>query len=147
MATSFLNSNDQAWFEEAVDTWFETFKKSIIVHKEPIKNIVQNTTNQLLGYEENSNISNYTYTPRSQIFDAVIKYNPTENLEESPEIKIQFPHQVVMIYVKEAAKDYINTDITEKISFDGREFNKISTSIAKHYQNKTYYVYYLRETL
>ena len=56
MATSFLNSSDQSWFEEAADTWFETFKKSIVVNKEPIKNIVQNTTNQMLGYDENSNI-------------------------------------------------------------------------------------------
>ena len=54
MATSFLSSSDRSWFEEAADTWFETFKKSITVNKEPIKNIVQNTTNQMLGYDENS---------------------------------------------------------------------------------------------
>jgi hypothetical protein len=77
MATSFLTSSDQSWYEEAIDTWFETFKKSIVVHKEPIKNIVQNTMNQMLGYQEDSNLVDYTYTPRSQAFDAVIKYNPT----------------------------------------------------------------------
>lgn len=146
MATSFLNSSDQSWFEEAIDTWFETFKKSIVVHKQPIKNIIQNTTNQMLGYEEASNIIDYTYTPRSQSFYAVIKYNPTDNLIEDKEIKINVTDQPVMIYVKDDARKYIDTDATEKITFDGKDFNIFSTSIAKHYQNKTYYVYYLKET-
>ena len=146
MATSFLNNNDKTWYQDAVDTWFETFKKSITVNKQPIKNIVQNTTNQMLGYDENSNIVDYTYTPRSQSFDAVIKYNPTDNLTEDPEIKIKFTDQLVMIYVKEDAKNYIDKDATENITFDGKTFNVYSSSIAKHYQDTTYYVYYLKET-
>ena len=146
MATSFLNNNDKTWYQDAVDTWFETFKKSITVNKQPIKNIVQNTTNQMLGYDENSNIVDYTYTPRSQSFDAVIKYNPTDNLAEDPEIKIKFTDQLVMIYVKEDAKNYIDKDATENITFDGKTFNVYSSSIAKHYQDATYYVYYLKET-
>jgi hypothetical protein len=146
MATSFLSSNDQTWYEEAADTWFETFKKPIIIHKEPIKNIIQNTTNQMLGYNEDSNIIDYTYTPRSQTFYAVIKYNPTDNLDSDPEIKLKFTDQPVMIYVKTDAKDYINNDVTEKVTFDDKNFNIYSSSIVKHYQNKTYYVYYLKET-
>jgi hypothetical protein len=51
-----------------------------------------------------------------------------------------------MIYVNTDAKNYIDKDITEKITFDGKDFNIYSSSIAKHYQNKTYYVYYLKET-
>jgi hypothetical protein len=146
MATSFLSSSDQSWFEDAIDTWFETFKKTITVHKEPIKNIVQNTTNQMLGYQEDSNLVDYTYTPRSQTFDAVIKYNPTDNLEENSEIKLKFTDQPVMLYVKSDAKNYIDTDATMKITFDGKDFNLYSTSIVKHYQNRTYYVYYVKET-
>jgi hypothetical protein len=146
MAISFLSSSDQSWFGEAADTWFETFKKPIIVHKEPIKNIVQNTTNQILGYDENSNIIDYTYTPRNQSFYAVIKYNPTDNLALDKELNIKITDQPVMIYVNTDAKNYIDKDITEKITFDGKDFNIYSSSIAKHYQNKTYYVYYLKET-
>lgn len=146
MATSFLSSSDQSWYEEAIDTWFETFKKSIVVHKEPIKNIVQNTMNQMLGYQEDSNLVDYTYTPRNQTFDAVIKYNPVDNLIEDKEIKMNVTDQPVIIYVKDDARKYIDIDITEKITFDGKDFNIFSTSIAKHYQNKTYYVYYLKET-
>jgi len=146
MATSFLSAGDENWYENALDTWFETFKKIIIVNKEPIKNIVQNTQNQMLGYEETSNIIDYSYTPRNQSFDAVIKYNPMDNLKEDLEIKIKFTNQPVEIYVKEDAKNYIDTDKTENISFDGKIFNIFSTSITKHYQNNTLYVYYLKET-
>lgn len=146
MATSFLSAGDENWYENALDTWFETFKKTIIVNKEPIKNIVQNTQNQMLGYEETSNIIDYSYTPRNQSFDAVIKYNPMDNLEENLEIKIKFTNQPVEIYVKEDAKNYIDTDKTENISFDGKKFNIFSTSITKHYQNNTLYVYFLKET-
>lgn len=146
MATSFLSSSDQSWYEEAIDTWFETFKKSIVVHKEPIKNIIQNTTNQMLGYDENSNIVDYTYTPRNQSFYAVIKYNPTDNLALDKELNIKITDQPVMIYVNSDAKNYIDKDVTEKITFDEKDFNIYSSSIAKHYQNKTYYVYYLKET-
>jgi hypothetical protein len=146
MATSFISAGDQTWYEDAADTWFETFKKSITVNKEPIKNIVQNTTNQILGYDENSNIVDYTYTPRNQTFDAVIKYTVTENLQENPEIKLKFTDQQVEIYVKADCANYINTDRTENITFDGKIFNVYSTSIVKHYQRNTYYVYFLKET-
>lgn len=146
MATSFLSSNDQTWYENAADTWFETFKKTITVNKEPIKNIVQTTTNQMLGYDENSNIVDYTYTPRYQSFDAVIKYADRQNLEENPEIKLKFPDESIEIYVKQDCANYINTDRTENITFDGKTFNVYSTSIVKHYQRNTYYVFYLRET-
>jgi hypothetical protein len=146
MATSFIGVGDQTWYEDAADTWFETFKKSIIVNKEPIKNIVQNTTNQMLGYDENSNIIDYTYTPRNQTFDAVIKYTVSENLQENPEIKLKFTDQQVEIYVKSDCANYINTDRTENIAFDGKLFNIYSTSIVKHYQRNTYYVYFLKET-
>ena len=99
MATSFIGAGDQTWYEDAADTWFETFKKSIIVNKEPIKNIVQSSPNQMLGYDENSNIVDYTYTPRNQTFDAVIKYSTSENLQENPDIKLKFPDQQVEIFV------------------------------------------------
>jgi len=147
MATSFIGAGDQTWYEDAADTWFETFKKSITINKEPIKNIVQNSTNQMLGYQEDSNIVDYTYTPRNQSFDAVVKYNPIDNLQENLEIKIKFIDQSVEIYVKEDAKNYINTDKTEKITFDGKTFNLFSTSIVKNYFDNNYYVYYLKETI
>jgi hypothetical protein len=146
MASLILNA-ELAAYKQAINDHFDTFKRSITVHKEPIKNILQNTTNQLLGYQEDSNIVDYTYTPRNQTFDAIINYNLSkENLQIDDEIKLKFPNQIVEIKVKENAKNYINQDITEKITFDDKTFDLISTDIIKNYQGLIYYVYYLKET-
>ena len=144
---SLILSSEIAAYKQAINDHFDTFKRSITVHKQPIKNILQNTTNQLLGYEENSNVVDYTYTPRNQSFDAIINYNlAKENLQIDNEIKLKFPNQIVEIKVKENAKNYINQDITEKITFDNKTFNLISADVIKNYQGLIYYVFYLKET-
>jgi hypothetical protein len=144
---SLILDTEIAAYKQAINDHFDTFKRSIVVHKQPIKNILQNTTNQLLGYEENSNVVDYTYTPRNQTFDAIINYNlAKENLQIDNEIKLKFPNQIVEIKVKEDAKNYINQDITEKITFDNKTFNLISTDVIKNYQGLIYYVFYLKET-
>ena len=145
MATSFLNSTDKIWFQNAVDTWFETFQQTIVVHKEPIK-VLQDNSSQMLGYKDYSNPNDYTYTPRYQSFDAVVKYNSTDNLMEDSEIKIKFINQTIEVYVKEAARNYIDVDRTEKITFDNKTFNVFSTSIVKNYGDISYYMYNLKET-
>ena len=145
MATSFLNPADKIWFQNAVDTWFETFKQGIVVHKEPIK-VLQQSSNQMVGYKDYSNPNDYTYTPRYQSFNAVVKYNPTDNLVENDEIKVKFINQTIEIYVKQDAKNYIDRDRTEKITFDDKNFNVFSASIVKTYGDISYYMYYLKET-
>lgn len=144
---SFLDQATIQDYHEAINNHFDTFKRSITVHKEPIKNIIQQSQGQMLGYDENSNIEEYTYTPRSQNFDAIIRYNVAgENLPVDDELKIRFPKQFVEIKVKPTARSYINTDRTEKITFDGKAFNVVSTDIVKNYQGLVYYLYYLVET-
>lgn len=100
----------------------------------------------MLGYKDYSNPNDYIYTPRYQSFNAVVKYNPTDNLTENDEIKIKFINQTIEIYVKQDAKNYIDKDKTEKITFDDKIFNVFSTSIVKTYGDISYYMYYLKET-
>ena len=130
---SFLNAAEIDAYHQAINDHFDTFKRPIIVHKEPIKKVIQNTTNQILGYQEDSNIIDYEYIPRN-------------NTAMDREVRLKFPDQLVEIKVKEDAKNYINTDRTEKITFDEKTFNIVSTSVVKNYHGLIYYVYYLRET-
>lgn len=144
---SLITASEISAYHQAINDHFDTFKRTITVHKEPIKNIIQQSQGQMLGYDENSNIVDYTYTPRSQNFDAIIRYNIAgENLPVDNELKIKFPSQFVEIKVKSTARTYINTDRTEKITFDGKSFNVASTDIVKNYQGLIYYIYYLVET-
>ena len=88
---SFLSAGDISSFQNDIDTHFDTFKRQITIHKEPIKNIVQNSTNQMLGYQEDSNVVDYSYTPRNETFYAIIKYNNIkENLSVDSELKLKF---------------------------------------------------------
>jgi hypothetical protein len=134
-------------YHNAINDHFDTFKRQITVHKEPIKNITQKTTNQLLGYQEDSNIVDYTYIPRNESFDAIISYDvKAENLLLDNELKLKFPNQLVEIKVKQLARDYINNDATEKITFDNKNFNLVSSDVIKNYQGLMYYAFYLKET-
>jgi hypothetical protein len=144
---SFLNTAEIDAYHQAINDHFDTFKRQIIVHKEPIKKVIQNTTNQILGYQEDSNIVDYEYIPRNNTFDAIIKYtDSTDNLAIDPEVRLKFPDQLVEIKVKKDTKNYIDTDRTEKITFDEKTFNIVSTSVVKNYHGLIYYVYYLKET-
>lgn len=144
---SFLSAGDISSFQNDIDTHFDTFKRQITIHKEPIKNIVQNSTNQMLGYQEDSNVVDYSYTPRNETFYAIIKYNDIrENLSEDGELKLKFLNQFVEIKVKEDAKNYIEIDRTEKITFDSKTFNLVSSALVKNYLGLSYYTFYLKET-
>jgi hypothetical protein len=144
---SLLTASEINDFHAAINDHFDTFKRQIIVHKEPIKKVIQNTTNQILGYQEDSNIIDYEYIPRSETFDALIKYTDSaDNLAVDSEVRLKFPDQLVEIKVKKDAKNYIDTDRTEKITFDEKTFNIVSTSVVKNYHGLIYYVYYLKET-
>lgn len=143
---SLISAAEISAYHQAINDHFDTFKRVFTVHKEPIKNIVQENANQILGYQEDSNLVNYTYTPRSQSFYGIIRYNVAgENLPIDPQIKIKFPDQIIEIKVKLDARNYINQDITEKITFDNKSFNLVSTDIVKNYQGLIFYVFYLKE--
>ena len=144
---SLISAAEISNYHNAINDHFDTFKRQITVHKEPIKNITQNTTNQSLGYQEDSNIVDYTYIPRNESFDAIISYDvKAENLLLDNELKLKFPNQLVEIKVKQLARDYINNDATEKITFYNKNFNLVSSDVIKNYQGLMYYAFYLKET-
>jgi hypothetical protein len=146
MATSFINQAGVTWFQEAADTWFETFKKSITVHKEPIKTIVSQGTNQIYGYNDSSVETVTDYTPVNQSFDAVIDYSVSKNLSQITDLKIQVIEGDVAIHVKEDCKNYLTDGKVEKITFDGKSFNLKSSYFPLDRQGNIHYYFILMET-
>lgn len=145
---SFLSASEENWFAEQADIWFDTFKRNIVVHKEPIKNIKITNSNQLFGYGQagQANSQQIEYTPRSQSFDAVIKYGSNQDLDIVGDIKAYVTSQnLVSIIVKPNAKEYINKDKTEKIVFDSKSYNTISNGALKSFFSAIYYEYILQE--
>lgn len=146
---SLLNAEEISNYQTAINNHFDTFKRTIVIHKEPIKKIISNINNgQTLGYEENSIIQKIEYIPRNQQFEAIINYNTARQKlgRENEDVKLFLSSNTVGLKVKPEARDYIMTDKTEKITFDGKSFNLLSKDIVKNYFGLIYYTFYLEET-
>jgi len=145
---SFISANDEAWFSEAATQWFDTFKRLITVHKEPIKKIKNNIDTQLFGYGQQgqANSQQVEYIPRSQDFYAVVKYGNNQDLNLLPDINSYVTAQnYATMIVDSTARDYIAKEKTEKIAFDNKSFNVISNGTLKYYFTKQYYEYIVKE--
>ena len=144
---SFLSENDKAWFSDAATQWFDSFKRIITIHKEPIKKIKNNTNTQLFGYGPGqAKTEQIEYIPRSQDFYAVVKYNNNQDLNLLLDIQSYVASQnFVTLIVNSEARDYIAKEKTEKIVFDGKSFNVISNGTLKYYFTKEYYEFIVKE--
>ena len=97
---------------------FDTFKREIVIHKEPRKVISQVNTASLFGYGDPASSVNYSYEPVSGIFSATIRYDMNQETERLADIPQNISLGNVYIKVQEGAKNYINKGKTEKITFD-----------------------------
>ena len=96
---------------------FDTFKRDIVIHKEPKKIIKQINTSQIFGYGDYSEAVNYEYVPVSGVYPAVIKYNEKQTVDFIEEINSAISVGTCSIKVKRDARDFIVNGKTEKIEF------------------------------
>jgi hypothetical protein len=125
---------------------FDTFKRQIVVHKEPKKVVSQVNTASLFGYGDPASSINYTYVPVSGVFDATIRYNLDQDEERLGDIPNDVAIGGVFIKVKETARDYINKGKTEKITFDNKSFKVTSLDANRSFLNSKFFVYKLEAT-
>jgi len=125
---------------------FDTFKRTIKVHKEPTKVVSDVNINQIFGYGGDSQKSNVSYLHNSQSFEATINYkiSSAELSDYITEVGAYTHGNIVKIKVKEDARDYIMNGKTEKIEFDNRYFNVVSRDIVSMFLDVKYYVFYLK---
>jgi hypothetical protein len=125
---------------------FDTFKRSIVIHKEPKRVVSSINTAAIFGYGDPSSSVNYTYVPQSGIFDATIRYNIDQDTERLGDIPQNISVGGVFIKVKSDAKDYINKGKTEKITFDDKTFKLSSEDANRSFLNSKFFVYKLEST-
>jgi hypothetical protein len=144
---SFFSAADIIGFQNDVNTHFDTFKREIVVHKTPVKKITISVQNpQVIGYESNSVEEQFEYEAKNQTFYAIISYEIQKQPDLVEQIQIKTNNPLVSIKIQKDARDYILNGKTEKITFDDKAFNIISTDIVKSYQGLKYYLFYLEET-
>jgi hypothetical protein len=127
---SLLTSTDEVCVSGALSDLFDTFSQNIIINKEPKKTLIAGTTNtpSLPGYSRRRENLSYTYDPVSGVYPAIVdQRNSLQRSEVSANEKFRYPEGVIMIKVKDDAKNFINNGVkTENIIANGQMYNVVS---------------------
>jgi hypothetical protein len=143
---SLLSSVERANLTSIFADIFDTFKRTITIHKEPKKIITTINESALFGYSDSSNVVNYSYDSVSSSFDATIRYVEAARDDYfAKDLNSYLEGTLVRIKVKKAARDYIESSPTEKITFDSKNFKVVGNDTVKMFLDSTFYVYYLKE--
>ena len=123
---------------------FDTFKKDIVVYKEPKKVVSDLNLGFLYGYGVPSQKTNYTYTPVSGVYPALVsRKRATKPYVEID--NISYPQNRIMIKVETPARTFINNGKTERILIDDKSYNIADGDIQVNFLSKKYYVYELED--
>lgn len=127
---------------------FDTFKRTIRIHKEPKKILGNiNSNNTLHGYGTQSNETNIQYVAVYQDFQTMVSYKDMQESNELGQIKeIRYFAGDVRIKVDEDAKNYIENGKTEKVEIDGKSFQVMTERSIKYFFGLKLYVYHLQFT-
>lgn len=141
---SLISDSEKQVLSGVFNDVFDTFKREVVVYKEPVKTITTINEAALFGYSEESNISNYSYVAESGSFHAIIKYQDKQDENYYSEMGAPLPVGEVRIKVKRDCRDYINNGHkTEKLVFDDKSWNIVSDDSVKRFLDSEFYVYYL----
>ena len=140
---SLISTSEKIILSGVFDDVFDTFKRPIVVYKEPIKTIETINEAARFGYEEEANITNYTYAVQSGSFYAIIKYQDKQDENYQAQLNGPLPIGEVRIKVKKECRDFIENGKTEKLEFDTKSWNVVSDDSVKRFLDSEYFVYYL----
>ena len=142
-----ISDQERAALSSMFNDIFDTFKRDIVVHKEPKKIINQINTSRIFGYGDYNDAVNYTYAPVNATFSAIIKYNEKQTTDFIEEINSTISMGTASIKVKRDCRDYIINGKPEKGEFDGKVFNVISDDAVKSFLNASeFFIFQLEVT-
>ena len=141
---SLISDSTKSEFAKVLEDHFDTFKRLITVHREPIKDVTNIQNNALHGYGDSAENGNISYITQKQDFYAIVSYN-NQQLESSTEVGT-LEAGTVKIKVQKEAADYIKGAKVEKIEVDGQTFNKVTDDKVQNYLGTTFYIFYLKAT-
>ena len=144
--STLIPSSIAAEFTGVITDHFDTFKRSIIVYKEPLETFSEPADNTYAGFEQPTN-SQTTYTIQTGIFDA-LKVIPkqTVNQTQVPNTQTSIQNTTLRIKVKAEAMKYITEGKTEAVVFAGVTYNTISPPIPVDFLGLTFYYFDLPRT-
>jgi len=142
-----LSDSDKTSLTGALNDHFDTFKRNVIVFKEPKRVINSGPFDGVLaGYEDSSIENKITYIPVSGVYPAIITYEDDQDSEFLTELTSRVAKGEVKIKVKEDCRDFILNGKTESIQVDNKSFNAVSEDKIQHYLGLKFYIFYLEQT-
>ena len=148
---SLVTSNEQAILTGMYGSTFDTFSRPIIVYKQPIEQkLITGPSNPgLFGMGDGQVATQLTYTAVSGVYPAIVRYVNTKRnisaIEVIEESNSMAPIGEVTIKVRPNCWDFIeNSGVTDKFSFDGRDFYFASKYKAMPFLGALYYEYQLK---
>ena len=144
---SLLSDSEKKQMSDAYESFFETFRQEITVHKVSEIVVTDINVSQIFGYEEGANTENYSYEHKSQSFYALIVFpsRGDQNLGVMAEMAAQIPDGEIRIKVQEDCKNYIHEGKTEKVQVKGKNYTLISTEAEVNNILTGYYIFKLKE--
>jgi hypothetical protein len=143
---SLLSTTERANLTSIFTDIFDTFKRTVTIHKEPKKIITTINESALFGYSDSSNVVNYSYESVSSSFEATIRYVESARDDYfAKDLNSYLEGTLVRIKVKKDARDYIESSPTEKVTFDNKNFKVVGNDTVKTFLDSTFYVFYLKE--
>tara|TARA_B110001454_G_C12674673_1_gene415322 strand:+ start:101 stop:544 length:444 start_codon:yes stop_codon:yes gene_type:complete len=144
---SLVTSSEVEVFTGDYQNLFDTFKRTISIHKAPKKIINQINTDFLHGYGEPADQLNYTYSPVSQDFETMVLYKDRQSAEDMEEVgNLTYFAGDVRIKCDQDCFDYIKVGKTEKVVIDGKDFQLMSEESVKYFFGFKLYVFHLQYT-
>ena len=104
---SLIPDDEKVSFARVLKDHFDTFKRSITVHKEPVKALSNVQNKPYAGYGEDSEESNVTFVTQKREFDAIISYDSRQT-EVASQVVV-YEAGTIKIKVQEDAANYIKT--------------------------------------
>ena len=127
---SLISDTDKSGFKSSYKEFFDTFKKSITIHKRGKVNVVDVNLTQLFGYDEPANDTNYTYEIENQSFSVLIiypeKWKNTSDFKLLNSIRANILDNQIFIKVEEDCKDYLKTGTVERVDVQNKFYKLIS---------------------
>jgi hypothetical protein len=140
---SLISTGEKATLTGIFNDIFDTFKRDIVVYKEPIKTVASINESNLFGYGDASNQVNYTYAAQSGTYQAIIRYADQQQQDYYSDLNGAIAKGDARIKVKKECRDFIENGRTEKIEFDGKSWNVVTSDSVRRFLDSEFFVYHL----
>ena len=144
--SSLISSSDKESFQNSYLDFFDTFKENIVIYKTPKKTFVNTASPSAYGYGEKSNVNNFTLTPVSGVYPAIVTYADEQKIERLSDANEILQEGQVSIDIKKDAKDFIESGVTTLIDINGSKFVLWSSARKKNFLDLEMYSYKLKVT-